>query len=350
MIDLALSDEQEALVESFSALLAKASPPEKVREAEEATPTGFDPELWRSLLDTGAVTMGVPEAAGGWDASLLDLALVAEQVGRAAASAPVVEAQVAARLLPRLGEAGAPLLEAVLAGEQLVTVAVRPPRGGTAGLVPGGAVCDAALVPDGDRILLVRPGDGRRPVKNLASAPLADLPVDGAEVLASGPAAAEAFEAALDEWLVLTAAAVVGSATTAHLIGCQYATERHAFGKPIGAFQAVAHPLADDATALDGARLLAHKAAWELDRGGPRGRELAAMAFAFASTAAEQATYDAIHVHGGYGFMLEYDVQLHYRRVRGWARVWGDAQRALHRAADARYGRAGAGTDEGGAG
>ena len=61
------------------------------------------------------------------------------------------------------------------------------------------------------------------------------------------------------------------------------------------------------------------------------------MAFAFASRTAESATYDALHVHGGYGFMLEYDVQLHYRRARGWARVWGDAEAADRRAAQARY-------------
>lgn len=347
MIDLALSDEQQALVESFSALLARSSAPEQVREAEQATPTGFDLKLWQALVDTGAVTMGVPEDAGGWGASLLDLALVAEQVGRAAAPAPVIEAQVAARLLARLGAPAAATLGAALEGTEIVTVAVRPPRAGTAGLVPAGAVCDAAVVPDGDRLLLVHPGDARQPIANLASAPLADLPVGDAVELAVGPDAVEAFEVALDEWLTLTAAAIVGSATTAHLLACEYAAERVAFGRPIGAFQAIAHPLADDATALDGARLLAQKAAWELDRGGPRGRELAAMAFAFASTATERATYDALHVHGGYGFMLEYDVQLHYRRVRGWARVWGDADAASRRAADARFGaRAAATTGE----
>ena len=61
------------------------------------------------------------------------------------------------------------------------------------------------------------------------------------------------------------------------------------------------------------------------------------MAFAFASTTAEKATYDALHTHGGYGFMLEYDVQLHWRRVRGWPRVWGDADAAYARAGAARY-------------
>jgi alkylation response protein AidB-like acyl-CoA dehydrogenase len=328
-VDLALSDVQQELVASFANLLAKASPPEQVRAAE---PGGFDPELWRKLLDTGAVEMAVPESAGGWGASLLDLALVAEQVGRAAAPAPVIEAQVAARLLAATG--GAP------DGPGLVSLAVRPLVGGVAALAPAGAVCDALVVLDGEELRLVTVDDAaRRPIANLASAPLADVTVEGGTVLATGAEAVERFEAAIDEWLVLTAAAVVGGGSAALDLGCAYAVERWAFGSPIGAFQAIAHPFADDATNLDGARLLVHKAAWSLDGGRARGRELAAMAFAFATTSAAKATYDSLHAHGGYGFMLEYDVQLHHRRVRGWPRVWGDADAAYRRAATARYGR-----------
>ncbi len=224
-------------------------------------------------------------------------------------------------------------------GESLVTVALHPPRAGLAALTPAGAVCDAVIVLDGERLLLFPvPAESRRPVTNLGSAPLADLLLaDGVE-LDAGPTAVERFEAALDEWLVLTAASLVGISAAAHEVVCRYARERRASGAVIGTFQGVAHPLADDATHIDGARLLAHKAAWALDGGDGRGRELAAMAFAFASAIAERATYDAIHFHGGYGFMLEHDVQLHYRRARGWARVWGDAEAGYRRAAGARYG------------
>src|SRR5215472_14617361 len=95
-MDLGLSDEQHALVASYGNLLGKASTPEDVRAAE---PGGFDEELWRLLLDTGALMMAVPEERGGWGASLLDLALVAELIGRHLAPAPVIETQVAARLL-----------------------------------------------------------------------------------------------------------------------------------------------------------------------------------------------------------------------------------------------------------
>jgi alkylation response protein AidB-like acyl-CoA dehydrogenase len=338
-MDLALSDEQQELVASFANLLAKSSSPEQVRAAE---PGGFDPALWGTLVDTGAVTMGVSEERGGWGASLLDLTLVAELIGRAAAPAPVVEAQVAARLLAAVGSP--PALDAlgdVLAGEQLVSLAVRPATRGVAELAPAGAVCDALVVLDGDALRLVPVSDASRTaVANLGSAPLADVRLGDGTILMQGPAAVDRFESAIDEWLTLTAAAAVGIGSVAHEIGCAYAIERKAFGSAIGAFQAIAHPLADDATNLDGARLLVREAAWELDRAADRGRELAAMAFAFASTTAEKATYDSLHTHGGYGFMLEYDIQLHWRRARGWPRVWGDADAALGRAADARYGSA----------
>jgi alkylation response protein AidB-like acyl-CoA dehydrogenase len=254
-MDFGISDEQQELVDSFRRLLAKQSPIERVRETG---PRGFDESLWRALQEVGAVTMTVGEAHGGWSASLLDAALVAEEVGRALAPAPVIESQVAARLLAGVGTAAAAdALAQVVEHGRIVTVAVHPARDATASLVPAGAVCDACLVLDGDRLLLASVDDtSRRPVANLADAPLADLELTSTVELASGPAASERFEAALDEWLVLTAAALVGLGSVAHDLVCAYARDRTAFGAPIGSFQGVAHTLADDATHLDGARLL----------------------------------------------------------------------------------------------
>jgi alkylation response protein AidB-like acyl-CoA dehydrogenase len=341
-VDLAVSEEQQQLVASFAGLLQRASSPDHVRAAE---PTGFDPALWRALVDLGAVTMAAPDARGGWGATLLDLALVAEQLGRALAPAPVIESQVAARLLASVGSV--PALEALtplLTGERIISLALHPVRHGVAALAPAGAVSDDLVVLDADRLVLEpTPGGARQPISNLGAAPLADVTLHGGTDLASGPEALDRFQVALDEWLLLTAAALVGMGAAAHEEVCRYAAERRAFGGVIGGYQGVAHPLADDATNLDGARLLVHKAAWALDAGESRGRELAAMAFAFASETAERSTYHAIHFHGGYGFMLEHDAQLFYRRARTWARVWGDAEDGYRRAAWARYGSVPAG-------
>jgi len=338
-MDLALSDEQEQLVASFSDLFAKESASAQVRAAE---PLGHDPALWEHLVEIGSTTMGVAEASGGWGATLLDLALVAELVGRFVAPAPVIEAQVAARLLAAVDSPGADeVLQAGLEGSALVTLALRPVDVGQMPLVPAGAIADFVVARDGERLVVVATdGQDRRPVDNLGALPLADLVVgDAAVVIADGDAARSLHETAIDEWLTLTAAALVGIGSRALEMGAEYAVLRRAWGVPIGTFQAISHPLADSATAVDGARLLARKAAWSAEADPGRRSELAAMAFAFASETARDATYHSLHIHGGYGFVLEHDVQLYYRRARAWARVWGDPRAGYRRAAAHRYGQ-----------
>lgn len=333
-MDLRPTDEQQQLVAAFADLYADASSPDRVRAAE---PVGHLPELWDRLMATGAVEMGVPEQAGGGGASLLDLALVAEQHGRYVAPAPLIEAQVAARLLSRLPDA-ADVLRGVLAGERLVTIAVRPVRNGTASLVPAGAVADAVLALEDDRLVLAPIPTGVRHVVNTGAMPLADVAVGAdATVLATGADALTAYAVALDEWRVLTAAALVGIAQRALEIGVAYVKERHAFGQPIGGFQGVAHRLADRATEVDGAQLLAREAAWAAAEDPQRAPELAAMAIGFAADTARDTTYFALHFHGGYGFMLEYDAQLYFRRARAWAGVLGEPRDAYRRVADLRY-------------
>ena len=100
----------------------------------------------------------------------------------------------------------------------------------------------------------------------------------------------------------------------------------------------MAHPLADSATALDGARFLALEAAWAADEGVDRANELAGLAFGFAGDTARDVTARALHVHGGYGFMMEYDIQLFYRRARGWSLVFDDPTRETLRLADQLFG------------
>lgn len=341
-MDLSLAPEQQQLVDSFAALFEKHATSERVRAAE---PLGFDPDLWRRVHEMGAVAMAVDHAAGGWGASALDLALVAEQLGLVLAPVPIVETQVAARLLARVGGGiAAPVLAAMLRGERVVTVALHPARDGRVALIPAGAIADDALVLDGDRLVLVPLADARTTVENLGSMPLADVDLGSVapHVVASGAAVPDAFDAALDDFSFLTAAALVGIGSRSLEIGVEYVKQREAWGVPIGSFQAIAHRLADSATAIDGARLLAYEAAWAMDEDPTRHRELAAMAFAFASESARDATYWSLHFHGGYGFMMEYDVQQYYRRARAWANVFVDPRRAFGRVADARYGTVGA--------
>ncbi|HVU72720.1 MAG TPA: acyl-CoA dehydrogenase family protein [Mycobacteriales bacterium] len=332
-MDLSLTGEQAALVAALGDLYGTHASPERVRAAE---PLGFDKGLWDQLLALGLIEMAVDEDADH-RASEVDLALAAEQQGRAVAPAPVIEAQVAARVLAAVGS---PALEPVLAGERLVTIALHPVNGGAARAVPAAAVADDAVVFDGERLLLVPLEGARTPFENVGAQPLADVAVPAdAHVLATGAEALAVHEEAVDDWLRLTAAALVGIGARALELGVAYVKERKAWGVPIGSFQSVAHNLADAATAIDGARLLAQEAAWAHDVDDPRAAELTALAFAVATEAARDASYKALHFHGGYGFTLEYDVQLYWRRARAWAAVWGEPAAAYRRAADARYGR-----------
>jgi len=367
-VDLNLSDEQQQLVDSFGALYAKDSPPERVRSAER---TGHDPDLWLRLQENGALEMAVDERSGGWGASLLDLALVAEQHGRYLGSAPLLEAQAAARLLARLASSDAKnsppqrhrakeLLESALSGARLVTLALRPPTPNAAlTLVPAGAIADDVLFFAGDslqHIALDSTGTGdRRTATNIGSLPLADVEVPASATepasitepvsiteLASGPEATAAFDQAVNEWMILMSGALVGLATRSIEIGVDYVKERKAFGVPIGSFQAVSHGLADAATALDGATLLAREAAWSAEVEPERTPELGPLVFGFCTETAREASYRSLHYHGGYGFMLEYDIQLYFRRARGWPAQFAEPDVAYAMAAARRLADRGA--------
>jgi alkylation response protein AidB-like acyl-CoA dehydrogenase len=189
-------------------------------------------------------------------------------------------------------------------------------------------------------LLLVEGGPPGAAVPNLASAPLADRPLGDARVVASGDRARALHRQAVTEWRSLTASALVGLGLGALDLGVAYVGERQQFGKAIGSFQAIQHTLADVAVALDGAQLLARKAAWALDGARADASDLAAMALLFAAEHAQRATERVLHFHGGYGFMQEYDIQLYYRRAKGWPLVLDSPARECERLAARWYGAA----------
>jgi alkylation response protein AidB-like acyl-CoA dehydrogenase len=304
-MDFALDDDQALLQRTFRQLFGRHATPERVRAAE---PVGFDPALWETLVQSGVPSLGL-------DASLLDCALIAESAGAAAAPVPLVESLVVTRLLAK--DVG------------LAAFAPRPAGDdGVARLVPGAAVAPVVVGLDGGDVVRVEHEPPMAAPANLGSAPLADVDLRGA----SGRTVVDAdWAVAVDEWRVLTAAALVGVGATALELAVSYARSRRQFDASIGSFQAVQQPLADVATALDGARLLVYEAAWSASP------VAATMAFLFAAEAAEAAAGTALHVHGGYGFMLEYDVQLYFRRAKAWALALGDRQAEIDRLGDLLY-------------
>jgi len=106
----------------------------------------------------------------------------------------------------------------------------------------------------------------------------------------------------------------------------------------IGSFQTIQHRLADNATAVDGARLLAYQAAWAHDAGRPAAADLATMSFLFAAETAVTTASESLHFHGGYGYTLEYDIQLYFRRAKAWPLVAGDRRAGYAELARRLYG------------
>ena len=286
----------------------------------------FSPAVWDGLAD-----MGLFAAAATGEANLTDLAVVAARAGAHLAVVPLAEALVAARVLGSHHD-----------------VAVFAPRGATANglasLVTGGAVADQG------RRCRRWSARGRR---RAASSPgtTASVEPDWPTCSSSNRAMSTVptLRAALDEWRVLTAAALAGLARAALDMGVAYVKERHQFGVAIGSFQTIQHRLADLHTSVDGARLLALEAAHAIDDGDPDAPALAAMAFDWCGQVAEEAAGASLHFHGGYGFMLEYDVQLYVRRAKAWrlalgdparqrieiaTRLWGDGRQGLARRLD----------------
>jgi alkylation response protein AidB-like acyl-CoA dehydrogenase len=307
--------------------MEKECPTARVRAAE---PLGFDADLWREVVAMGLPTIAVPAELGGGGASMEELGLAAREVGRAVAPVPLIEASAATNLLARCGATD--LLRDVIEGA-VPTLTLLPPDGGTARLVPAGAVADLVLTLRGDDLVALRDGRSRRPSpSNLGTAPIADWDLDACEVtvVASGPAAVADHTRAVDEWRALQAMAQLGIAQRALDLGVDYVKQRRAFGVLVGWFQSVQHRLAEVATRIEGAELLVHEALWALDGDQADASALASMAFLFASETAYQACSESLQFHGGYGFTLEYDNQLYLRRAKAWSLAIGDPH-AEHR-------------------
>jgi alkylation response protein AidB-like acyl-CoA dehydrogenase len=313
-------DDQSSFRDMLQEFFEKSSPPTVVREAE---PAGFDRELWERTAELGITSVAVPEDRGGSGFGPVELAIAAEHAGRWLAPVPVIEATTATSLLaalPTSPDVDA-LLERAITTPSIVTVALHPAVDGIARIVPAGSIADVVLALRGDDLVALDVGGALPQLPNLGCMPIADCPVDGGTVLASGPAAVAAHGRAVDQWKSLTAVALIGLAGR---IGVEYVLERHAFGVLIGKFQSIQHHLADDAATVLGGRLLAYESAWALANGEDNASELAAMAFLFASKTAQKTAGDSLHFHGGYGFTMEYDIQLYLRRAKAWALLAGD--------------------------
>jgi len=325
-MNLHLSEEQSMLRDTVSRMLASESTPDRIRAAE---PLGFDPALWQKFHELGIPGLRVPESAGGYGSGLFEAVLVAEQLGRHLASAPIIESLVANAVLARC-PAGAQALKDALGGQSIISFLPTAVTDQGTALIPAGAIAQSALVLRNDALVLLRAPASVCHAPNLGAQPLARWPLNAdAVVLATGAHAHALFGAAREEWRLLMAAALCGMGERALEFAAHYANQRIQFDRPIGTYQGISHPLADAISAIDGGRLLVWDAVSSLANHRSNAAALIAMAYGWSIRAAAYATARAIHTFGGYGLALSSEVQLYFRRAKGWPLVAGDPQSAF---------------------
>jgi alkylation response protein AidB-like acyl-CoA dehydrogenase len=310
----AFTDDQLQIRDAVRDALRGECAPAVVRAHWQERATG----VWDTLAELGVLAMGAPEDHGGLGMGVTDQVLPLEEAGRAAAPGPFIEALAAVPTLIEAGEVG--LAEAVTSGEQIVTVAA-----------PGGFALDADIA----AAVLRCPWPGEGPVE-LVRAPtlLAQPSVDGARRLFSVAGQGLALDAdataLFDRAALFAAATLIGLGRQMLDLAVAYAKERRQFGKPIGAFQAVQHHLADALIAVEMAAPTVYRAAWELDAGSADASVHVSSAKSMASDAAHVALRKSLQVHGAIGYTLEYDLHMWMKRTAALSAAWGDA--AWHRA------------------
>ena len=328
-----LTSEQDMVRETFARFLDENCTPQRLREAAAK---GFDAGLWQGLADLGAFGLRVPETAGGLGLGTFDAMIVLEEAGRTLASGPIAEAILAARLVAMLGGSA----DAIVAGEHVASLALHDMAQQPRQFVAGGAVAQQVVALRGNDVVLLDVPENARPGEaSLASAALAevDLGAAPATVLGTGEATVALFAATIEEWKLLTNAALCGLGSQALRMAAAYATERMQFGQPIGQFQAISHPLADCLCEVDGARLLGWRAVREIADGNADAAVTVSLAIWAASDAAGKAASQALQTFGGYGLTTDYDIHFYALRAKAWPLIWGDPARWLEEAGRRRY-------------
>jgi 3-oxochol-4-en-24-oyl-CoA dehydrogenase len=329
---LSLPEDSLPVKEMFERFFATESTPARVRAAE---PVGFDAKLWRELVALDAPFLRLSSEAGGGGMSLFDACIMMEEAGRRLASAPLAESVVALRVLGELGgDTARKWIDKVRGGETVLTFALREALPGEAQLVPGGAAATGILTFDGHEVAIEIPAAPLDAPETLGGAALGVFkPGKGRrEVVSSNADVARIWAAAVEEWKLLASSAMIGLTQQALSMAAAYASERMAFGQPIGANQGIAHPLADDVIDADGARMFLWWTLRAIADGKSDAAAMVSQLFWWAARTATGSVAHALHTFGGYGLTNEYDLQLYHRRAKAWPLAFGDPQDELVRA------------------
>ena len=371
-MQLTLNEEQEMLKNSVRGFLANECTRTVLAELERSE-TGFSRKLWDAMAGLGWMGVLVPEACGGSGLSLLDQAVLFEEVGRAALNGPMPSTVLGTLAVLEGGDEGmkAKRLPDLAAGKTVTAFAMEEPGvafaprfvaaraeagdggyvlTGTKLFVPYASVADDLLVvartagePGQERgVTLFRvagkaPGLGLAPMKSLAGdkpfqVDLDAVPVSPGDVLGSVNEGLPLVSSLLERATALQCAEMVGGAAYELEITAEHGRTREQFNRPIGTFQAVQHRLADMYMDVLGARLTTYQAVWRLSEGLPAAREVA-IAKVFTNHAARRVAFSAQQIHAGMGYDLDHTLHYYYRRQKAFELKMGSSPVQMERLA-----------------
>jgi len=360
-MDFELTDEQAMLREASRDLLTDRAATSVVRGQLE-TEVEVDPALWRLAAELGWPGLLVPEEHGGAGQGLIEMALVAEEIGRAVGRGPFLATAVVGRAVARGASEtlAAEVLPALAEGEAWATWAFAEPKlpwsldglratartDGDHVVLSGTktAVQDAdgarwllvtALAEDGPASFLVdrdAPGVSVRRQRSIdltrsfSEVRFDDVRVPVARRLAGGAAEIQQL---LDDSAVLLAAETLGTLDGMLQLTLDYVRVRVQFGRPIGSFQAVKQACSRMAEQVMGVRAATYSAAMAADAGADDAATTACVAASYSSSVAGEVAGAALQLHGGIGFTWEHDLHLFLRRAKADGVLQGDS--AVHR-------------------
>ena len=331
-MEFALSQDQRMLQDSLRKALAGECTMARIRTAVDGGQP-MDADVWRTLCEVGVPALLVPEEHDGLGLTLLDAAIAAEELGRAAAPTPFLGTAVLAPLA--LTEAGSAAQQAewlprLAAGEAIIGVGLTEALSGArdgaglrfnAGRLSGRAdfVLDGlqaqafiVAVPGGPLVLVdaAAPGIRRRALHAIdGTRPTAEVHFDGVPAEALPDPNAASLARIRDAAWIMMAAVALGAAWTMIDMAVGYSKERRQFGRLIGAFQAVKHACADMLVRIAVARQLVMAAVTE------PGPTTTAMAKSYACDTAVDVAGKAMQLHGGIGYTWESGVHVYLKRA-----------------------------------
>jgi alkylation response protein AidB-like acyl-CoA dehydrogenase len=357
-MDLDLSEEQQMIVDMSRSMLEKHSTIEIVRSMED-DPKGFPDDLWKQMSELGLNGLLIPESHGGGGQGLVEGALVYEELGRAMAPTPhFVSSVMSAGILLAAGNEAqkSEWLPRIANGDAILTTAwLEPERScGETGIamraeaegdgfqlsgrkrsVPFASSASKLIVlarsDAGVDLFLVDPVAKGISMKQLLSQgrePHYQIDFDGVRVSAADRIGAAGsgwttWDEVMHQGIILLAASAIGGADRCLAETVEYAKERVQFDKPLGAFQALAHYMADASTTIDGGRVLVQEAAWNHAQGRSIAR-FAPMAKLFCCETYRETTRVCAQIWGGVAFTIEYDQQMYFRRAKQLQLSWWD--------------------------